>query len=430
MEILYKRDSKGKILKWSASVGQNQSGVFIEMLSGEINGNPSITYRSNIKGKNQGKANNTSPKEQAEKDCISLYNRKKKQGYKSLKDLNYNFGNGLDLVESVDSFLARVLEIDTTDADGNLKPMKAQQYYRKATDKGKDTWTDPTGKEWADRKYYYLLNPYVEKENNAIIIKFPCIGQPKINGVRGTISLDDNNNVQVLSKEGLTYELSHVRQWFEENKEVFDYEGQSLIFDGEFYIYGESLQVISSAVKKTNLNTSRVIFICFDIILPKVSNKDRIGIIKTQLVPATQDLSAPVGIIKSVKILNDVHAQNKTDEYIEDGYEGMILRDFDGLYQPGKRPMTMVKLKRCISEEFKIVNVIPQDKDPQLGLFTCITKDGQEFQVTPKGDLDFKRIILIMKEDYIGKLLTCTFYEYTEKGIPFHVIENIVRDYE
>ena len=46
--------------------------------------------------------------------------------------------------------------------------------------------------------FYFLLNPYGVKTPKDIIIKFPCLIQPKINGVRATISLDDLGNVQIL----------------------------------------------------------------------------------------------------------------------------------------------------------------------------------------------------------------------------------------
>jgi hypothetical protein len=440
MRILYKKDSKGKILQWEANVIQNVFGVSIVIKAGEFEGKLVTTTRENIKGKNTNKSNETTPYTQAELDVNSLYNKKQREGYKSLHSLKYPFDR--ELFEAVDlkNFLQTNLKLDTRDLEGNLKPMRCQQYYRsnKGTlDKVSKTysgWTDPTGKVWEDRKYYFLLNPYVKKTPKDIIIKFPALIQPKINGVRATISLDANGQIQILSKEGLKYDLSHIKDEFEQNKEVFvagiNGNDVDIIFDGELYIHDEKLQVISSAVKAFNINTPRVVFVAFDLAISGETNLNRFKMLKALLSFTTERLNSSIEIIKTHIVQNDGTVQLKTDDYIADGYEGSVLRNPDGYYAFGKRPMDMVKLKRVVDEEFTIVDIVGQDKNPELGLFVCRTKHGKEFKVTPKGNRDFKELILFQKHLYINKLLTCTFYEYTEDGVPFHVIDNIVRDYE
>jgi hypothetical protein len=434
MEKLYKKNLKGEIIEWSAKVVHNDNSIDIYKYHGMLQGTITTEIQSNIKGKNIGKTNETSPAEQAKLEVESYYRKKKRQGYKSLEDLNYNEGNGLEPVEILSSFLKRELRYDNTDADGDKKPMLFQQYYRKKCDKGKNTWLAPDGKEYDDRKYYYLQNPYVEKEPNSIIIKFPCIIQPKLNGVRATIYLNENNKVVIKSKEGVIYNIPHIEKEFEDNIECFTYSCSSgeydIIFDGEIYIHGESLQTISSAVKAPNFDTPRLKFVVYDLAIPNISNLDRIKLFKHLLEFRTQNLNTPIDIVKSHIINDDETVQKMTDDYIKEGYEGSIMRDLKAHYAFGKRPMTGVKLKRCIDEEFKIIDIKRQDKNPNLGLFVCKTKKGEIFDVNPKGDEAFKEMILLLKSDYIGKKLTCVFYEYTDSGKPFHIIDNIVRDYE
>lgn len=420
MEKLYKKDSKGKVLEWFAK----ESGVNdILMSSGELNGLKSISWRKNIKGKNIGKSNETTDKEQVLKDIESLYNDKKKKGYKSIPNLKESFGDLYHQV-TLEDFLLHSLPNDNTTEEGNLKPMLCQQYYRSKKD-----WKAPDGKVYKDRKYYYLQNPNIVKEKGAIIMNFPCLIQPKINGVRATIQLI-SGKVTILSKEGLEYNLPHISSIFESLPEVFD---NNTIFDGELYIPDEPLQVITSAVKLYNLNSPRIEYHVFDLAIPDVTFIERFKLLKEKISfihHLMGSLSTNLVQVRTFKVSNDATVQQMTNKYIEEGYEGSILRDENGLYHFGKRPQCITKLKRLIDEEFKIISVRSQEKDPSLGMFVCETKDKIQFTVNPTMSEAEKRNVLLNSKDFIGKLVTCKFYEYTEEGKPFHIVDNIIRDYE
>lgn len=438
MDTLYKKDSKGTILQWDASVGNDMYGIHILIKYGELDGKLVENKRDNIKGKNINKSNETTPMGQATIEVDALYKKKRREGYRSLDDLGFNNEENANLPFSdnflLKDFLTDNLKFDTRDLEDNLKPMKAQQYFRSKKDKGLETWKDPKGKIWDDRKYYYLLNPHEPKESGAIIMKFPCLIQPKINGVRATISLDETGRVQILSKDGLKYNLPLIEEEFQNNSEIFNLvynpNEDPIILDGELYIHKESLQNIVSAVKKQNFNTPRLKFVIFDLAIPLITNINRFKLVKELLQFTKENLNTNIEIIKTFNVKDDENVQVKTDEFIKEGYEGSILRNSEGLYAFGKRPQDMCKLKRTITEEFKIIDIIPQDKNPNLGMFVCISNNGEEFKVTPKMTENEKQVLLFTKQNYLGKKLSCTFYEYTDKNIPFHVIDNIVRDYE
>lgn len=413
MESLYKKDIKGKILEWKAEL----SGTNDIMISaGELEGAKTISWRRNIKGKNIGKSNETTDKQQALNDIESLYNDKKKRGYKALSDLFVTTGN--ESPELIYALLNDNLSSDTSTLSGDLKPMKCQQYYR-----SKPNWKGPDGVIYKDRKYFYLKNPFVEKEKGAIIMNFPCLIQPKINGVRCTAQLKDGR-VVLLSKEGLEYKIPHINSALEKYSFIFN---EDIILDGELYIPGEALQVITSAVKKHNLDTPRIEYHVFDLAIKDIECKARIQRLKELIFPLSI-----FGIIyvKTFVIYDDKQVQQGTDKYILEGYEGSILRDIYGMYQFGKRPQCITKLKRLIDEEFTIVGVKSQEVNSSLGMFICRTKEGKEFTVNPTMSEADKEMILYSPENYIGKQITCSFYEYTEDGIPFHIVDNIIRDYE
>jgi len=411
---IYSRDSKGNIVVWTAKVVNTGAQVDICKSYGLLDGKRAITWERNVQGKNIGKANETTPFEQAISKVESAIKRKKDKGYKSMEDL------GISTIDELDNTLPQY----RTDAQGRIKPMKAQQYYRSKKD-----WTAPDGTVYDDRKYYYMQNPHVKKEPKSIISKFPVMAQPKINGVRATISLF-NGEPKILSKEGKEYEIPHILDYLRQKSDVFVWNGEDVVLDGELYIHGEPLQEIASAVKKISLTTQRVVYVVFDLAIANMIQLERWQTLKSIHTQHFSDLSSPIELIRSIKVPNDKLAQELTDKFIGQGYEGAIFRDFNAQYKFGGRPMTMTKLKRTISEEFKITNVLPQDKDPTKGNFICINEKGKTFAVNPKGTDDYKRNVLKFKNDMIGHDLTLVFYEWTADRLPFHIIDMHIRDYE
>lgn len=438
-DTLYARDSKGKILEWNIEV-QSNTQVDIRISYGEYKGAKSLRWQRDIKGKNIGKSNETNAYEQAVFNIESKIRLQKKKGYMSLDEAQQQYLKAEEVVvkasftfrniteDNRDTLLVtleKYLPKNRTDADGNVKPMKAQQYYR-----SKKNWIDPNGVEWSDRKYYYLLNPNTIKEKGAIITKFPCMGQPKINGVRCTIRVVDNK-VLLKSKEGKIYHVAHIEDFLNINIDIFNCNGIDVVLDGELYIHRELLQDIGSAINKPNLNTPRIVFILFDIAIEDKTNLNRWKVIKSHIVPKLNThLNCPIQLISSVRIMGDEGAQTMTDNWIHQGYEGSIFRQFDGEYAFGKRPQAMTKLKRTISYEFVIVDIVPQEKDSSKGNFICITNEGQRFAVNPKGTDEFKREVLYKRESLIGEKLTCDFYEWTKDLKPFHILNNTIRNYE
>lgn len=414
---LFARIANNKIAVWSAVIERLGDAIDIIVSYGEVGGTLTSSYERGITGKNIGKANETSAFDQAVSQVNSRINKKKREGYKSLQDLgileaDFNGRNAEMLLND------RLGEF-RTDLSGNIKPMKCQQYY-----KSKKNWIDPDGKVWSDRKYYYLLNPYVVKEKGAIQTKFPAIVQPKINGVRAILSCEEGKAI-LRSKEGLVYDVAHITNYID-NKDVDD----DFALDGELYIHGELLQDIVSAVKKPNLNSGRLQFVAFDIPKEEMSNEKRISSLNALSDRFNLVENSPIEVITSIEVTGDDEVQVLTDKYISLGFEGTIIREPKAMYGFGKRPSTITKLKRTISNEYVITDVIPQKKDPTLGQYVCVTPKGNKFEVNPAMSESDKRLLLINRTNVIGKRLQLDFYEYTDKGIPFHILNNLVRDYE
>ena len=157
---LYSRNNAGNILIWECTVINKNETCSLYISRGLLFGEKTISYEHNIVGK-QGRTHY----EQAQSRLISRANKKKRAGYIEFsgtdKETIKSTIDSKNLVDYLESLIPKYRE----DAEGNAKPMKAAQYYRSAKDKTKDEngkvvtlpyWTDPTGKQWKDRKYYYI----------------------------------------------------------------------------------------------------------------------------------------------------------------------------------------------------------------------------------------------------------------------------------
>ena len=127
---------------------------------------------------------------------------------------------------------------------------------------------------------------------------------------------------------------------------------------------------------------------------------------------------------EKVKSEEDVYKIN--GKFIEDGYEGIMIRNGKGLYKNSKsRSNDLQKYKLFLDEEFEIVGFEEGDgQDKGTVIWVCVTKDGRsnkvngEFRVRPKGTIKERKDYFDNSDQYLGKMLTVRFQEYSEVGIP------------
>ena len=260
-------------------------------------------------------------------------------------------------------------------------------------------------------------------------INFPCIGQPKINGVRALIYYE-NGQVKIKSKNGLQYRFPHIQDAY---KTIYDSGiiNKSVVFDGELYIHNTILSKISGIARKSIKNvhpdSKQMMHYVFDI-CSDLQQAQRLEILESLNGGSTNTL---IHFVKSVKVKDVAHALELTEQYIANGYEGGIFRDSRAYYAAGKRPKTIVKLKKRISQEFTIIDVVPMGKTPTLGMFVCKNDTNEEtFTVVAEGDVSQREQYLTDRDSLIGKQLTVEFYERTKTDKPFHAVGISVRDYE
>lgn len=193
--------------------------------------------------------------------------------------------------------------------------------------------------------------------------------------------------------------------------------------DGELYHHGTSLQTISSWAKRKQENTLKLKFIAYDLIMG-INYRERYSFLKNDFVYGENVVVAPTGTIKESIIESLGKAKGL-------GYEGLILRHKNYVYEAGKRSRGLLKVKEArevpyIEKEFTVVDVHPS-KD-NWAILECAVSEGKTFRTSAPGTMVDKTFVLQNKDNYIGKVVTVEFPNYTDDGKPFHATAMRWRD--
>ena len=113
---------------------------------------------------------------------------------------------------------------------------------------------------------------------------------------------------------------------------------------------------------------------------------------------------------------------------IEEGYEGLVIRDPEANYKYGARDNRMLKLKLMDTVTFKIVGYELGLRGAEDMCFILETKEGKQFKAKPEGDLKIKQYYVNNINSIIGKPGDVRFFHYTEYGIPNLPVFVAIRD--
>ena len=125
----------------------------------------------------------------------------------------------------------------------------------------------------------------------------------------------------------------------------------------------------------------------------------------------------------SIKLAETFEVNSKEElieyhkKFLEEGYEGSIIRHSEEGYAVNKRSSSLLKFKDFKDIACEIIDVIPSEKRPTHGIFVC-EHNGVTFGCGMKFPHKFREEVLINKEDYIGSTAEIRFFEYTDDGAP------------
>lgn len=333
---------------------------------------------------------------------------KRKAGYKALEDVKDN--QELPASESsIIKYLEAYLPDDRSNANGDKLHMLATTY--KQGDVGK-------------RDYFV---------------------QPKINGLRcgvfpyRTDDIFSPIRLRFQSREGGEFtSLTHLEA------ELIDSIGHSFLdmlidrgagLDGELYIHGKPLNAINSAVKNSNNPDNKLVeFWCYDMIDMELTQSQRKEELDSAFYPQFYYERPPAGRFKYLSFAmcyTDDTALINRNRCIADGFEGLILRDTEALYQFGKRNKSMLKYKQATDGIFVILDIYPQSaKRPDLPMLLLGNDINHEtFEAKLSYPEEVQRQVLIHKDDYIAtRRVYLTYGERSGvKQVPFHIKTCVIR---
>jgi DNA ligase-1 len=179
------------------------------------------------------------------------------------------------------------------------------------------------------------------------------------------------------------------------------------------------------------------IYDLYDPARPNLPTNARMELLAALFSSASASASASVGHEKSKLRLVSTSVCAKEAEiagilerHEKAGYEGVMLRNPDAPYAPGKRSNGLLKLKSFVDGEFEIVGFEEATgKDKGTVVFVC-SISSSKFRVRPIGTLAERAKMLKDAPKLVGKKLTVRYQELSDDGIPRFPVGIAVRDYE
>jgi ATP-dependent DNA ligase len=396
-ETLYKRSNMGdrRTVEWQVWIEPGAGGAYDVVCEYGYQECKKVQHRKQVP---KGKAKRT-VLEQAYLEAKSKWNEKHdREGYRT------------SLGEEADGD-----ETATTASTAPMRPMLAH------------TYTAPTA---------------ATSKSKAYKMPFPCYLQRKLDGIR-CISrpTTDGTTIVMESRKGTDFVgFDHIRMAIRNLYDNLELAlPKDLHFDGELYTDELPFETVSGLVrqKKENKKTAnedranmlRIQYHIYDVYIPshaQLTFEQRLAFLEriAQHIP----LNSALKLVHTERAQSYQEVKAKHDQYVAEGFEGIMLRDPIGIYESNKRSKFLQKYKEFMEEEFRIVGYHDGEGiDAGLVIWECELPDGRIFSVKPRGTHEYRRQLFEDAEHYVGEKLTVIFQEYSADGVPRFPVGKSVR---
>jgi DNA ligase-1 len=406
---LYGIEKNGKIKTWTANIylkGKNPATdpAFATIEHGQKDGKKQTTVRDYTEGKNIGKKNETTPLEQ----CIAETKRKwldkkEKESYQETMPASAD-------LSCITTHSQTAAQIAAPIAGKKYFPMLAQKFEPDSSTSKKHP------------------------------IAFPCYVQPKLDGLRCIVYRDSmTGEIRRQSRTGTYFDtMSHIA----ESLAPFFQKFPNAVLDGELYTSDIPFEELAGLIKKKKLSEqdfirlSAIKYHIYDIVDEKSAYQKRYTDIKkmfAQIAASTasspHELPPYICLVETIEAKTVAEFKAEFSRFIEEGYEGIMLRNKEGMYRCNYRSHDLQKYKEFEEDEFRIIGYTQGDgRDKGTVIWICETKDGKDFTVRPRGTMESRRKLFQTGEKYVGKMLTVIYQELTEEGKPRFPVGKDIRE--
>ena len=277
------------------------------------------------------------------------------------------------------------------------------------------------------------LAKQADKVTNKKIFDKDWLISRKLDGVKALFYYKDGE-IHTASRGGEHYDYStkHIRTW--EPLVKFFEANPTVILDGELFVRGKTLQQISGAARmeKNAYDCEWLqywVYDCYDAANPDmtadarwkflVEELNNNSIINVYMSPDDDDLKDEVLLLKHEHVSGWDNMKKLHDQWVTEGFEGAVITDPSKPYKPGSRCNNLIKIKEYKSEDFKVIGYKLGIRGSEDMTFTCELEDGRTFEAMPCGDRATKaEYVENFEEKYKGHKAECTFFNYSDDGIP------------
>jgi ATP-dependent DNA ligase len=377
--ILYGIDKKNKIKEWRIEVFDKGTYSIVEWKYGYTD-SKKIEYQLRVDmGKNIGKSNETTHYQQALLEARSKWNKKKDiEGYKEdidevKKIMSSSNTNNETCKEQISM---------STSISEQVFPMLAQEYKK-----------------------------HIKK------VVYGCYIQPKLDGYR---MVYNNKTKKVTTRTAKDYKILYNTELYKELS------GINYVLDGELYVHDTNFnfEIYGVLRKQKGLtegdkrNLEKIEYHVYDIIDVEKTYEERMNILK-DLFKDNQFKKLKNVRTERCETKEDVESWHK--KFIEDNYEGSMIRNAKGFYKCKFRSYDLLKKKDFDDAEYEIVDIASESDSKtmdKLVVWVCKTENGQLFNVRPKGTESERKMLYKESKKYIGSKLWVKYFGLTENGIP------------
>lgn len=227
--------------------------------------------------------------------------------------------------------------------------------------------------------------------------------QPKLDGMRCLAHVKDGI-VTLVSRDGKIIEnMKHITDSLALLK-------TNVILDGELYCHGRSFQENMKLIKKYRQGeTEYVQFHIYDMVSDLPFNKRKVR----PFIEVTMNTKE----VSTYEIKNEVDLKYWHARFLNEGYEGSIIRHGDEPYKVNGRSSNLLKYKDFLDIACEIIDVEPAEQRPEWGI-PILEHEGRRFRAGMKYSHLERIEFLTNKANYIGKTAEIRFFEYSDEGVP------------